>query len=612
MINIASNFDQFSLVNQISESPNIDEKEMLLSLIDHGDINSYFQPILDLFSSSIYGYEMLARGKGPFFSPAEMFVSAEKNKIGWKLEYACRLAALKKIQSLDKSYNDKHFFLNVSPNIFNNPDFKSGFTSKYIKEHGLNHRRIVLEITETASISHYDSFEKLVKHYVEQGFKVALDDFGAGHSGLTTLVAMTPHFMKIDREIIRGIDSNPYKQNLVKTLCSFASTVGSNILAEGIETFEELESVYRLGVRYVQGFYIGRPSNQPEKLHQEVLVSLNKLRMRYRITENATNSFLNDIVIKPDTFSENTLTCSDLDLFFKRNQMTDHVVITTDSVPLRLITRQNFYRFISGRFGYSLYSKLKIEQVISNDFLLIENSLDLLAIKEIALNRNGNEAFDPIVIINEDGGLIGTITMKKLIEKAIDLEVYNAVNQNPLTFLPGNRAIRSWLNQISLYQEYSIVYIDIDHFKQYNDRYGFYCGDKMITLLSDILKRFKQDYVGEILLGHIGGDDFIMVFYSSITENLLKEICKEFDSRKIELFDLDDISQSKYEAVSRNGEKKDYPLTTISLSAFSNINFPQKICSAELAQYASELKSKVKKENYTSGKSGYIYERRIY
>jgi GGDEF domain-containing protein len=134
----------------------------------------------------------------------------------------------------------------------------------------------------------------------------------------------------------------------------------------------------------------------------------------------------------------------------------------------------------------------------------------------------------------------------------------------------------------------------------------------MISLLSHILKEFKQDYDGEVLLGHIGGDDFILIFHTLINEKVLSGICEEFDKRKIDLFDFHDVSRLKYEAVTRKGVKKDFPLTTISLSAFSNSNFQKSISSGELGQYAAELKAKVKKDNYANGKSGFIYERRMY
>ncbi len=575
-------------------------------------ISSYFQPIVDLATCDIYGYEMLARGAGEYFYPDKIFQYAKENNAEWEIECNCRIAALNKISSLDKTYNDKFFFLNVSPNVFNNPEFVSGFTSNYIKQQGLNHRKIVLEITETATIEHYEVFEQLIKHYVEQGFKVALDDFGAGHSGLTTLVAMTPHYMKVDKDIIIGINCSAYKQKLLKTLCNFASDVGSYVLAEGIENFKDLETVYRLGVRYVQGYFLGRPSPFAEELTSEKKDILNQLISRLKISEISTVLFLKDIIIVPDVFTHETLTCGELDLFFKRNQMVDHIIITRDDYPIKLVTRQMFYKYLSGRFGFAIFSSKFVEDIVDMDFLTINKNVDLLTIKKIALNRKGNEAFDPIVIVNNSGYFYGTITMKKLIEKAIDLEIFNATDQNPLTYLPGNGSIKKWLTNLMNKPEYTIVYIDIDHFKQYNDCYGFSCGDSMILLVADILKEFKMESSDKILAGHIGGDDFIMLTDEIIDENVLINICKEFDRRKIELFNEKDIDNSVYKTVDRDGTIKHYPLTTISLAAFTNYNFNKNININELGQYVASLKTKAKQQSYSSGKSGYIFERRIY
>ena len=156
------------------------------------------------------------------------------------------------------------------------------------------------------------------------------------------------------------------------------------------------------------------------------------------------------------------------------------------------------------------------------------------------------------------------------------------------------------------------MYIDIDNFKQFNDTYGFSNGDIMITFLVDILKELKKITVQKINLGHIGGDDFILILHSHITVEFLNSICDNFDTRKTDLFSEKDVIDKKYQAVNREGQIKTYPLTTISLAAFSNTNFIKTISPRELGHYAAELKSKVKKENFLRGKSGFIYERRIH
>ncbi|MFW5768652.1 MAG: EAL domain-containing protein, partial [Spirochaetota bacterium] len=204
------------------------------AMLEKGSITPHFQPIFDLYTGDIFGYEILSRGEHPFENPATMFERAREYGLAWELEYACRIQALKSIADLPASFKTKYFFLNVSPHIFNNPEFLKGFTPSDLKVLGIDLNKIVIEITETSSIEDYRGFERLIRYYVEQGFHVALDDFGAGHSGLITLVAMTPHFLKLDRAVISDIHLNSYKQNLVKAIASFAGSVETHMIAEGI------------------------------------------------------------------------------------------------------------------------------------------------------------------------------------------------------------------------------------------------------------------------------------------------------------------------------------------------------------------------------------------
>ena len=90
--------------------------------------------------------------------------------------------------------------------------------------------------------------------------------------------------------------------------------------------------------------------------------------------------------------------------------MVDHIIITRDDYPIKLVTRQMFYKYLSGRFGFAIFSSKFVEDIVDMDFLTINKNVDLLTIKKIALNRKGNEAFDPIVIVNNSGYFYGTIT----------------------------------------------------------------------------------------------------------------------------------------------------------------------------------------------------------
>lgn len=226
-------------------------------------IRPFFQPILDLSTGQPLGYEVLSRGTAPFGSPEVMFNLAKELGALWDLERACRMAALQRISALPPRLRASRFFLNVSPQILSDPRFIEGFTLSALRELGLDQEGIVIEITEKDSIHDYRRFEELVRHYSGQGFRISLDDFGSGHSSLVTLVRCVPHFLKLDQEIVRGVESTPYKQKLVRALVAFSHSVDAKLIAEGVETWEELEALVGLGVRHAQGFLLGRPAPEP-------------------------------------------------------------------------------------------------------------------------------------------------------------------------------------------------------------------------------------------------------------------------------------------------------------------------------------------------------------
>jgi EAL domain-containing protein (putative c-di-GMP-specific phosphodiesterase class I) len=202
-------------------------------------VRPHFHPIVDLFTGAIIGFEILSRGVPPFESPDKMFRQAAELGATWDLEMACCDAALAKIASLQESSNRWKYFINFSPAVFSDQRFTSRFTESYLRKYGIDCCQIVIEITEEKRTNDCDAFERQIANYAGRGFHIALDDYGSGHSGLITLISSTPHFLKLDMAVVRDVHKHYYKQNLVRAIVSFASSVNTGLIAEGIECLEE-------------------------------------------------------------------------------------------------------------------------------------------------------------------------------------------------------------------------------------------------------------------------------------------------------------------------------------------------------------------------------------
>ncbi len=588
-------------------------RELLADVVRRGGIVPHFQPIVDLFTGEVFGYELLARAGAPFEDPETMFQSARSWGLAWELEYACRKACLERVAEVAASVPSARFSLNVSPEIFSDPRFEGGVTLRTIGKLGVDIGRIIIEITETETVNDHERFEGLVRHYVDQGFQIALDDFGTGYSGLRTLVTVAPHFIKLDRSIMEGIEQNAYKQNIVRAMVSLATTVESDLIAEGIESTAQLLAVFRLGVRYAQGFLLGRPHPEPRPVARDVATELRRMiddfqHKRFGLEEIS----IRRVITFPDGFQKSTTSCEALESRFRRNHSLDHVVLLDGNRAEGLITRQAFFALVSGRYGYAIYQRRLIDETAKRDFLSVDENVDIRALSRLAMGRPMADLYDPIVVTRADGAFAGTITMKQLLATAMDVEIKIATSLNPLTRLPGNIIISHWLEEIFRLQEYSVIYADLSRFKEFNERYGFMVGDEIIRAAAQLLGDFLLRISPEARLGHLGGDDFTIIAEGVPSEAVLQALCAEFDLRRQRFFSAEEAANGWYPSTDRSGRRVRVPLVTLTLAVVTSANFEGSPHPALVSQIAVMLKRRSKHRGENRSTSHYLFERRRY
>ncbi|TLM80185.1 MAG: EAL domain-containing protein, partial [Actinobacteria bacterium] len=128
--------------------------------------------------------------------------------------------------------------------------------------------RVVLEITERAAVTDFATFRATLEYLRALGFTVAVDDAGAGYGSLQSLAEVRPEWLKIDMSLVRGVHEDEVRARLIESLVLFSDKVGSKLIAEGIETKGELEKLIEIGVRYGQGYLLGRPAEPfPDDAH---------------------------------------------------------------------------------------------------------------------------------------------------------------------------------------------------------------------------------------------------------------------------------------------------------------------------------------------------------
>jgi EAL domain-containing protein (putative c-di-GMP-specific phosphodiesterase class I) len=216
-----------------------------------------FEPIMKLTSHEILGYEALARGVGnpALVAPNELFAAAAETDLLFELDCLCRRQALQQAKCLPQGAK---LFLNLLPCAIYDPAFEGDALRATLQDHQLRPSDVVFEISERESIGNFAIFRELCDRYSELGFQFAMDDVGAGYGTLQAVTELAPDYIKVDIAFVRAIESDPTRREVLVALNGIARRIGAQIIAEGIETSEQFETLKNLAVPYGQGYYLGR------------------------------------------------------------------------------------------------------------------------------------------------------------------------------------------------------------------------------------------------------------------------------------------------------------------------------------------------------------------
>lgn len=252
-----------------------------------------------------------------------------------------------------------------------------------------------------------------------------------------------------------------------------------------------------------------------------------------------------------------------------RPAITEVVVVNDDQEVLGVITRANLMVAFGGIYGYDLSVKKRACDLMDRSALVVDSSNSVEQVSKVALMRPQRTLYDAVVV-TENRRYKGVVTVKKLLETAIAIQVSRASDANPLTVLPGNSVISKMVQEcLDGREKYAIAYIDMDHFKAYNDAYGFSNGDRMIRALADSMREIGE---GEVFLGHIGGDDFVVIAERWDIQPLLEQISSRFRERIVPLYSKEDYERGYIISKDRRGAVDRFPIVTLSMAVITNQN----------------------------------------
>jgi EAL domain-containing protein (putative c-di-GMP-specific phosphodiesterase class I) len=224
--------------------------ERVRRVLDGDELAMVFQPIVDLRSGEAVGFEALARfAATPRRSPDAWFREAAEVGLGPALELAAVDAALRHLDDLPPH---AYLSLNVSPEIASTSDFVEAVGAAPAG-------RLAIELTEHTRVADYGALRDALAGLRQQGARLIVDDAGAGFASLRHILRLAPDAIKLDRTLTTGIDADPARRALTTALVAFATDIRATIIAEGVASRGELETLRDLGVQHGQGYYLGRP-----------------------------------------------------------------------------------------------------------------------------------------------------------------------------------------------------------------------------------------------------------------------------------------------------------------------------------------------------------------
>lgn len=521
-------------------------------------VTAVFQPIVCLQTGEISGFEALTRVSAStgYAGPLGLFEDAAAAGLLWELE---ELTRARIIQTAGELPPGTLLFFNTSPAVMADARYPASLQRLLREADGALPSRLVLEITEASSDQVVEGLADRVRELRALGFQVAIDDAGAGASGLNRFMLLRPQWLKLDRELIRGIHLDRLKHNLVRFLVHFATLSGVQVIAEGIELRDELGVLIDLGVRFGQGYALGKPMPAYQLIDPDMR---EWIRQRSAESQNARGRDLHSVTVSQlakwaESVQASTSICSAAgDLLRDANQ--PGFIVVDGRRFVGWCSRERVLRAAGTRAADKAIAEITPPSVSTLlPTATLADALELLSI------RDEDELSNPVVIADRDR-IAGIVSVRALLGAAAGHSASSANRVDPLTGLPGRVAADQHLHRLIAAQRGLVggaggqaagqggssgvvaggggldghtdaLFVDIQLFRDYNGAFGYELGDQLISDLAQLLRAELIDRpalatVPEPFIAHLGMDRFLVTADTGSITRAMPGLVKRFEA----------------------------------------------------------------------------------
>jgi diguanylate cyclase (GGDEF)-like protein len=531
-------------------------QEDIQGLVAGEALYTLFQPIIDGATREPIGYEALTRGPdGPLELPNALIAAAAAAGLSIPLERRCLESALRSYRTMRLA---GRLFLNLLPQNLLDWTHLAQWLGEQLAANEIDPHDVVLEVTEHGLTEDEMLLAGAVAPLRALGCDIAIDDLGAGSSGLKTWAAIRPDYVKVDRYFVAGIEQDAVRGEILRSVVDMGRVTGCRVIAEGIENREQYALLLELGVDYLQGYLLGRPQRVPGG-NAAVLCGLET------ITPGPTADCAEHLVLPIPGIPANT-PVGEVVESFRANSGWTALAVLEGQRPIGLVYRDELLIFLSRPLHPELYNRKPVTAVMTRETVQVEARARLDQVSRVVTARSARPQRDDF-IITRNGLYLGLGRTFDLLRQITTQQIQAARHCNPLTGLPGNREIQRHLSQwVARRRHFVACHLDLDHFKAFNDAYGYARGDQVLLHVSQVITQIVRPRVD--FAGHVGGDDFVFLMRSQDWTLRLITIIEELAASLINFHSSEHREAGGLEGLDRDGTTRRFPLLSASIAAF--------------------------------------------
>ncbi|HLJ57268.1 MAG TPA: bifunctional diguanylate cyclase/phosphodiesterase [Chthonomonadaceae bacterium] len=510
---------------------NIAELNALLEILVNRQLTPQFQPIVSLRDGRVFGYETLIRGpKGALIRrPGQMFRVADKARVVAWFDLACleeclNRAAEQRIRHL--------LFVNMDAEGLAAMAMQERPIALRVRELCLSPTEIVIEITERQMVGDFPRLLEDIGKLREQGFRIAIDDAGAGYSSLRAVSELRPDFLKIDRDLVKNLDVAGERSALLKAIADYAQNTGAAVVAEGAETLEEVAALIELGIPFCQGFVLGKPSDTlrgtPRPLREYIQ---ERVTVRERRRAGADLA-VRDIARAGHTVDESSPLSEAARRFAKDSSLTSIVVLQEQRV-VGLLDRRQFdhaLQLVKAALAAEVMPDEEVRRWMRTDALRVQGGALVREVVQQVVSTQDLTLDTDVVVLGPSEAYEGVVSVRSLMDASATLPARRAQYADPLTGLPSRVPLEQDLRaRLESNRSLAVIRVDLTHLAQVNDRSGLRRGDELIQAVASLITaasvRFGQP---TDLVAHLGGDNFVVLTSADCAHPVCREIVETY------------------------------------------------------------------------------------